>query len=171
MNLRDALLKEHSKANKLSIVEWIADDTGRFRALLQLFLHDEYRVVQSAAGCLSIVAERHPELVTPHLTAMVQRLQERGLPDAVRRNILRILQHVPLPEALHGQLMNSCFNLLEDPKEPIAVRAFGMTVLGRLAKTYPDLKVELRAIIEAALQQQPSPGFKSRAGKVLKMIA
>lgn len=172
MNLREQILKEHSKVNSLRIVDWVGNSKERFSELFDLFLKDEYRVVQRAAGSISTLSERHPELILPHLPAMVQRMEDTGLPDAVKRNVLRALQTAPLPEEIHGPLINSCFKVLEDPAEPIAVRAFGMTVLGRLAKIYPELKVELKAIIENALaHEQPSPGFKSRAKKVLKMIA
>jgi hypothetical protein len=171
MNLKEQILKEHSKANSLRIVAWVGSNPARFKELLHLFLHDEYRVVQRAAWAISTIAETHPDLIAPHLGAMINRMEDRGLPSAVSRNVLRILQTAPLPEELHGPLMNSCFRLLEDPKEPIAIRVFAMTVLGRLAKVYPELKVELRAIITNALEQEPSAGFKSRSAKVLKMIA
>lgn len=171
MNLKEEILREHSKVNSLRIVAWVGSDKARFKQLLLLFLHDEYRVVQRAAWAISTIAEHHPGLIMPHLGTMVKRMEGEGLPSAVKRNVLRILQTAPLPEEIHGPLMNICFNLLEDPKEPIAIRVFAMTVLGRLAKVYPELKVELRAIIADALEQEPSPGFRSRAGKVLKMIA
>jgi hypothetical protein len=171
MNLREEILKEHSKANSLRIVDWVGNNAKRFAELLHLFLYDEYRVVQRAAWSISTVAERHPELIMPHLPAMVQRMEGEGVPSAVKRNVLRVLQTAPLPEDIHDPLMNICFNVLEDPKESIAVRAFAMTVLGRLTKVYPELKAELRAIIEDALTHEPSPGFKSRAAKVLKIIA
>jgi hypothetical protein len=171
MNLRDEILREHSKANSLHIVAWVGSSAARFKELLGLFLHDEYRVIQRAAWSISTVAERHPELIIPHLPAMVQRMEDKSMPSAVKRNVLRILQTSSLPEDIHGPLMNICFNVLEDPAEPIAVRAFAMTVLSRLAKVYPELKVELKAIIDDALSHAPSPGFRNRAGKVLKMIA
>jgi hypothetical protein len=98
-------------------------------------------------------------------------MEHPNIPTAVKRNVLRILQFLPLPEDLHGQLMNICFPLLEDPKEQIAIRVFAMTVLSRLVALYPDIKGELRAIIEDALTHDPSPGFRSRSRIVLKSIA
>jgi hypothetical protein len=49
MILRDAILREHSKANTSAIVKWIGDDKQRFRGLMDLFLEGEYRVTQRAA--------------------------------------------------------------------------------------------------------------------------
>jgi len=58
MNLREQLLLEHSKTNSELITKWIGKNKSRFSELMQLFLHDEYRVVQRAAWVLSMVAEK-----------------------------------------------------------------------------------------------------------------
>ncbi|MBS0029770.1 hypothetical protein ACTJJ0_16805 [Chitinophaga sp. 22321] len=170
MDLRSEILAEHSRAQSLHITGWIGHDAVRFKQLIQLFLHDEYRVVQRAAWIISMVADNHPLLLTPHLPAMVARMEEKGMPAAVRRNVVRILQQVPIPENLHGPVMNCCFAFLEDPQETTAVKAFSMTVLARLAGNYPEIKNEIRLLIEELLENNASPGIRSRARKVLKEI-
>jgi hypothetical protein len=97
-------------------------------------------------------------------------MSEPGVPVAVKRNVVRILQFVDIPEDLHGEVMNICFELLGDLRETIAVRVFSMTVLARLAEIYPDIRQELRIIIEDELSHQPSAGFKSRAKKILAAL-
>ena len=170
MNIRETLFKENSKANVISIAAYIGYDEKRFKELLKLFLQDEYRVVQRAAHAISEVGDRQPQLLQKHVPALVKRMQEPGVPVAVKRNVVRALQYLNVPEVLHGDVMNTCFDLLADPKETIAVRAFSMTVLANLAIIYPDIKQELRAVIEEGLTQEPSPGFKSRALKTLKNL-
>ena len=49
MNLREALLKEHSKKQMLKIVKYIGNDQQRFDELMKLFLESEYRITQRAA--------------------------------------------------------------------------------------------------------------------------
>lgn len=170
MNLREEILREHSKANTAAITAWIGADKKRFADLVALFLHDEYRVVQRAARVVSLVAEKEPELLVPHLESVVLRMQDAGIPVAVKRNGVRLLQHIAIPESLHGPVMNICFDLLADPKEAIAVRAFSMTVLARLADQYPEIRQELVLLIEEALEHEPSAGLRSRGNKVLKAI-
>ncbi|MDR6567657.1 hypothetical protein [Chitinophaga ginsengisegetis] len=170
MDLRAEILSEHSRAQSLRIAAWIGPHPERFAALIHLFLHDEYRVVQRAAWIVSFVAERHPELLLPHLPAMVARMEETGMPVAVRRNVLRVLQYLRIPESLQGPVMNSCFAFLEDPLETVAVKAFSMTILANLAKDYPDIKNEIRLLIAAELENNPTPGIRSRARRVLKEI-
>lgn len=170
MYLRTEILKENSRDHTIHLTDWIGGNASRVAQLIDLFLHDEYRVVQRAAWIISYVAHEHPELIAPHLPAMVQRMEDAGIPVAVKRNVIRVLQFLPIPPALHGPVMNHCFTFLADPAETVAVRAFSMTVLAHLAKDYPDIKQELRLILEDQLAQKNSPGFASRARKVLKML-
>lgn len=170
MDLRTEILSENSRAQSLRIATWIGPHPERFAAVIHLFLHDEYRVVQRAAWIVSFVAKKYPALLAPHLPAMVARMEEPGMPVAVKRNVLRILQYLPVPESLQGPVMNSCFAFLEDPLEAVAVKAFSMTVLANLAKDYPDIKNEIRLLIAAELENNPTPAIRSRARKVLKAI-
>lgn len=170
MDLRNAILEEHSKEQTDKIARWIGCNEQRFGQLLQLFLHDEYRVVQRAAWALRTVADKYPQLLMPHLDAVIARLNEAGIPVAVKRNVVAVLQQVVIPEPLHGEVMNACFAFLENPKETIAVKAHAMTILANLAKVYPDIKNEIAIILHDLLEHEPSAGIRSRAQKVLKQL-
>lgn len=167
MDLRAEILKEHSKAQAQKIAHWIGNNKERFAQLVQLFLHDEYRVVQRSAWVISVVCEQFPNLLLPHLPILVKRMSDADMPVAVKRNVVRALQKTEIPEALHGTVINACFEFLADPKETIAVRAFSMTVLDNLSQFYPDVRQELFTLLEEEMQHQPSAGFRSRAQKIL----
>ncbi|MBK8519970.1 MAG: hypothetical protein IPL54_03515 [Chitinophagaceae bacterium] len=169
MNLRAEILKEHSKAQCTKIVHWVGSNQQRFDELFNLFLHDEYRVVQRSAWPMSYCVDVHPSLISKHWKALITYLKKPNLHDAVKRNSIRLMQDIELPEAFHGEIMDLCFTCLESPKEPLAVKAFSMSVLGNLAEQYPEIKPELKLIIEDQLPHQ-STGFKSRAQQVLKQL-
>lgn len=170
MDIRTELLAEHSRVQAEKIAKWIGNKPDRFDKFIHFFLHDEYKVVQRAAWVLSVVAEKHYELAKPWLPQMIAKMQEQGVHVAVKRNVVRILQFLEIPEELHGDVMNVCFDMLADPKETIAVRAFSMTVLANLSKHYPDIKHELITIIENQLEQGASAGFIARSKKLLKQL-
>jgi hypothetical protein len=169
--LRDEILQEHSKVQTQKIADWVGKDEQRFKELLYLFLHDEYRVVQRAAWIVSMVAERHKELVESYLEVIVKRMTDKEVHVAVKRNVVRILQFVTIPASLHGDVMNACFSFFENPAETIGVRCFSMTVLAHLAKQYPEIKQEIKLVIEDALENGASAGFKSRAKKTLSDLS
>jgi len=170
MDLRAAILLEHSKAQVEKITQWIGTREGRMKQLMQLFMNDEYRIVQRSAWIISSVADRHPELVAAFIPQMISKMEDKNAPVAVKRNVLRVLQRHPIPPAIHGTLMNLCFDYLSNPKETVAVRSFSMGILELLSQVYPEIKNELLLLIEAELALTPAPGFRSKAKKVIKSI-
>ena len=148
MNLRETILAEHSKANCDRITKWIGDNQQRFDELFHLFLNDEYRVVQRAAWPLSYSVIAHPQLIKKHFTKLISNLKKPKLHDSVKRNTVRLLQYITIPEKFHGEVMNICFNYISDPQEKIAVKAFALTVLQNLSRQYPYIRKELKVIIE-----------------------
>jgi hypothetical protein len=106
-----------------------------------------------------------PALVKPYLKKMAEYLKKPAH-VAVRRNILRVLQFTEIPKSLQGVLVDACFKFLLAKDETIAVKAFSMTVLANIAKKNPDLKNELKIVIEEVLPFS-GPGVRARGKKVL----
>jgi hypothetical protein len=170
MNLREQLLKEHSRANCDTIVHWIDDRQERFDELFQLFLCDEYRVVQHAAWPLSYAVINHPQLIKKHFTKLIANLGKPGIHAAVKRNTMRLLQDIDIPKKYHGRIMDACFKYIATPTEPVAVKAFSLTVLERLSFHYPDIIPEIKLLIEENYDSQ-TPAFRVRAKKFLQTIS
>ena len=167
MDLRETILKEHSKKNCNRIVSWIGYDNKKFDQLFNLFLNGEYRVTQRAAWPLSYCAIAHPSFMKKSFEKLINNLRKPDLHDSIKRNTVRLLQHVEIPEKLEGAVMEICFNYVESPKEAVAVKAFSLTILSKLAKKYPEIIPEIKLLIEEQSMQQ-SAAFKSRAKKFLK---
>ena len=106
---------------------------------------------------------------TQTLERMMNNLKKPNPHDAVKRNSIRLMHEIELPEAYHGEIMDMCFTYLESPKESLAVKVFSMSVIANLARYYPEIKPELKLIIEDLLPHQ-SAGVKSRAKKVLQQL-
>lgn len=169
VKLRETILKEQSKANCTKIVNWIGDSQPRFDELFHLFLTDEYRVVQRTAWPLSYCVINHPELIQKYFSKLIKNLRKPKLHDAVKRNTIRLLQHITIPERLHGEVMNLCFGYIASNVEPVAVKAFSLTVLQNLSKQYPEIRNELKLVIEERWDHE-SAAFRSRAKKILKEL-
>lgn len=170
MNLREEILKEHSKAQCAKIVQWVDDSKQRFNELFTLFINDEYRVTQRAAWSVSYCVAAHPEFIKSNIGKLIKNLQKPGLHDAVKRNSIRLLQYIDIPEKYQGDVMNTCFQYLENPGEAVAIKAFSLTVLSNLARQYPEIIPEVKILIEDQLPHQ-SAAFKVRAKAFLKQHA
>ncbi|MFZ1527235.1 MAG: hypothetical protein WAT19_00665 [Ferruginibacter sp.] len=169
MNLRETILGEHSKAQCKKIVNWVGSSEKRFDELFNLFLHDEYRVVQRAAWPVSYCVQAHPMFIKKHFGSLLNNLQKPGIHNAVKRNTVRLLQTVDIPKKWQGRVMDTCFQYISDPQEKVAVKAFSLTILSRLALQYPEIVPEIALILEDQLPCQTA-AFKVRAKQFLKAI-
>lgn len=169
MTLREEILQEHSKKQCTKIVHWVGVNQQRFDELFTLFLQDEYRVTQRASWPLRYCVMANPIFIKKHWKKLVDNLKKSDLHDAIKRNTISLLQEIKIPEKHQGDIMDICFSFLASPTEALAVKAFSMTVLANLAKLYPEIKTELRLLIEDQYPNQTA-GFKSRAKKVLKQL-
>ena len=167
MDIKAALLQEHSKTQAQRIAAYIGSDPERFRELMLLFFKGEYRITQRAAWVLFFCTANYPMLTQPYLNPLISNL-EQPVSNAVKRNTLRHLQSIPIPPNLQGQLATVCFNFLMG-SEPVAIKAFAMTILANLAQSEPDLGRELKIIIQDQLPYA-SAGFKARARTILPQL-
>ena len=170
MDIREALLREHSKSQCNKIVDYIGSDKKKFAELMRLFFGNEYRVTQRAAWPLSYCVQRHPELLTPYFDRLLNFLQMPGMHNAVTRNITRLLQGVKIPKKYHGRIMTICFNFISDINTPVAVKAFSLTILDNFLKGYPEIAPELKLTIEERWENE-TPAFRSRARKILRKLS
>ncbi|MBY0436098.1 MAG: hypothetical protein K2U26_18555 [Cyclobacteriaceae bacterium] len=170
MNLVEIILKEHSKAMRDSVAHYVGSSPARFAELIDVFLKGPYWLTQRAAWPLNYCVTAHPELIKPHLSRVLKSLEVPAAPTAVKRNVVRLLQFIDIPKSFQGRAAASCFGYLADKKETIAVRVFSMTVLGNIATKQPELKEELKVIIEDQLPYG-SAAFRSRGQAVLKQLA
>ncbi len=167
MDLRNEILKEHSKAQCNKIVQWVGNSQKRFEELFDLFLNDVYRVNQRAAWPVSYCVIARPEFIKNNFGKLIKNLAKPDLHNSIKRNSIRLLQHVYIPEKFQGEIMEICFRYVASPSEPVAVKAFSLTVLGNLAKKFPEIIPEIKVLIDEQIPLQ-SAGFKSSAQKLLK---
>ncbi|MBL4707365.1 MAG: hypothetical protein JKY48_02870 [Flavobacteriales bacterium] len=170
MNIREQLLVTHSKANTLEVTSYIGRDPERLEELMNCFFSNEYRVTQRSAMAVSNCFDQHPDLMRPYLETLISNLSKEDIHIAVKRNTVRILQFIPIPEESTSLLFDYCLAYLIDSKETIAVKAFSMGILYNICKRYPELKHEVVPILEEEMERNDSAGILSRGRKILRQI-
>lgn len=169
MDIKEAILKEHSRVNALNIARFACSNVKHFKTLMECYKSSDYRLSQRAAWSVSWAAKANPEMIKPYIGDLVKMLSAGDKHPAIIRNAVKILQEIEIPKRFHGKVMQACFNFIEDPVTPAAIKAFSLTTLSNLSKTYPEIKAELKLIIEERWDQETA-AFKSRGKKVLKAI-
>src|SRR5438105_4737629 len=110
MDIREALLAEHSKRQTVAIVRYNDSDPAKFAELMKLFLGPVYRLSQRAAWAVNYCAEHHPKLVKPYFNKLIEQLERDDVHVAVRRNVARMLQFIDIPKRLEGRVYDACYN-------------------------------------------------------------
>ncbi|MBE9460522.1 hypothetical protein ACFP1I_02570 [Dyadobacter subterraneus] len=171
MNIREELLKQqiHFKKHALKITEFAVSSDKNFKELIKCFLSNDIRVAQRAAWSVSWAAQKKPEIVQPYIRVLVDQLKRNDVHNAVIRNSLRILEDLIIPEEFHGEVMDACFHFLQKRETAIAIKAFALTVLFNLSKIYPEIKNELRIIIEENMEYETA-AYRSRGKKILARL-
>lgn len=169
MNIKDILKSSYNKGQIEAVANYACSSNENFKSLFQIFTGDDIRMAQMASWSLSYAVRKSPHIIQPYLKELIEQLQKKDKHNAVIRNTVRILQDIEIPEQFHGMLMDSCFGFIEQPKTPVAIKAFSLTVLFNLSKIYPDIKQELILVIEENMHHA-APAFKSRGSKILLQL-
>jgi hypothetical protein len=162
MNLKIHLENEHSKSLTLEIIKYVGNDATRFRKLLDLVLGTDKIVSQRASWPFGYAAVEHPELVKPHISKLIKKLAEPNNHPAITRSILRVFQEMDIPSKYLGTLVDLSFKFILNESEPIATRAFAISVAARICKHYPELKKELLLILTDLRERPHAPAIAAR---------
>lgn len=170
MDLQKLLREEHSKTQSQRIADLVGESKPAFSRLVGIVTGDDLKLSQRGAWAVTCCVEAHPELLPPFLEALIKNLSRPGLHDAVKRNTMKVIAENEIPENLAGLAADTAFRILSSPDESIAARVHSMTVLERLCTMEPELSVELHLLIEHQLPFETSPGYRSKARRVLKTL-
>jgi hypothetical protein len=164
------LLRGQSKQTVDEVITWTGDHPSRFKILVDIISGNlDQPIRDRAAWAMSYIAGDQPELLKYHWDTFVNLLVNKKTSGAIKRNITRFMQEVEIPKKHHGPVINRCFELVNDPQEEIAIRAFAMTIVGNLLNEYPEMANELKLSIDKLLPYA-SAGLKNRAKKILQKI-
>jgi hypothetical protein len=168
-NYELSLVDSSRKLVDIMVAE-IGNNQEKFDEMVMLALSDVYPVSMRAARIMTVSTFKHKHLLKPHLEAIIKMLPGAKV-DGLKRSVLKILAEIPfeLDEESIGLLTDTTFNYLVDPKEAIAVRAFSIGILLNISRRYPEIKPELKAILESILPGS-SVGLKSKCRKTLRLI-
>jgi len=168
LKLRNLLLAEPNPDWEETTAEFVCSNKVHFDQLMDCFISGDFRLSHRATLIILRIAKTKSQWVVEQIGTLAISLN-RSQPVWYRRNLLRILQNYRIPEDQWGHVADECFHYLVSADQPVAIKAFSMSVLYNLTRDLPDLARELRISIEDQLHSA-SAGFKARARKVLAQL-
>lgn len=168
MNLKTFLATTVLSLKKEEIVAILGPDTGTFSELFTLSFSREMPVCWRAAWIMDHLAEHHPWLAEPEVEKIWAEIPKQH-PDGVTRSSLRLLCRYEIPEDHQGIAADLCLSWLEKESVPVAIKAYSMEMLLKIAAAYPELTHEFITVIE---DQAPhnSAGYKARAHHITRAM-
>ena len=162
--LRQPLSKQHI----LMIASLVEKRPDLLQHVFEVIRSKNQKDAMRASWLLSHLWDRSPQLLRPFQHELTELLFQTDS-DSVRRNILRILDGMPVNESDMGNLIDVCMQWMLSENHAIAVRCNAMQILFRICQVEPDLSGEVKACI-LALNDYGSAGFKSRTNKIVKQL-
>lgn len=166
--LEELILQEMSRANTDRVASVLLNDKNRFAQAVEIVMQEREPVSRRALWAIDVACEKKPGLIIPFLPQLIGRIRDFRH-DAFRRHILRIAARLPLAGDMEGELLHVCFDMVADLNQPIAVKANALQILTRMAVKEPDIRHELKEIVEWQIEQA-SPGFRSQAKKIYELF-
>jgi hypothetical protein len=170
MHHYEAKLVDSSRIIADMLVNDIDHDQVKFNEMFDLAMRDEYPLSMRAARIISLCAERYVDLVQPHISAMINSLQQIKV-EGVKRGFLKIFAESPvmLNEDETGLLTDMAFNYLSNQQEAIAVRYYCIDILLKVAGQYPEIGNELSSVLNS-LPDDSASGLKAKCTQALKVL-
>jgi hypothetical protein len=170
MNIREALMENHSLILMKSIKKYVGDDKKRFAELMNLALADEKILASRASWAALHAGDKRQDLLNPWIEKILKQLS-KSTHSSVKRNFLRLFQEIVIPEKYRGELVEVCYKFVFTLNEPIAVRVFAITVLSNQVQFHPELKNELEIVVKDLILPGAPPAMISRGKKILKTLS
>ncbi|MFT7120413.1 MAG: hypothetical protein ACJAZ9_000586 [Neolewinella sp.] len=173
MNYAEQLLVAHSRANADLVLNHVLEDESRVPDLLDVFLGGQYRTVQRSAMVVGDLGRLRPAWLKPWHGRIIAAANTPDVHDAVKRNVMRYFSELPITnigEDDEGHLVDLAFRLGADHQEAVAIRVFALSTVNNYVKKYPELKDELRGVIEFTIAEGTTAAFLGRGNKILKEL-
>ena len=167
--LTEMILSGNSRFNTDLVAAHIGSDEVLFGELIFLMHNGKTPVPQRAAWIMTAVTDKYPWLILPYINEIVERIPSYRHPGIVR-SVLRQFCQIDFSEEITGEIFELSYNFLNDTKQPIAIRVYAMQILFNISEKEPDLKNELKLVLENLLDDISSAGIASRAGKLLMIL-
>jgi 8-oxo-dGTP diphosphatase len=157
-------------------VDWVAtsaiENPVIFNKLLEYSFSPDKKLAFHSSWILTKVCDKYPEIIYPHLSGIIEKLDILDNESTVRSffRIISLSDINRVSNKHHGILTERCFTELRSGFSAIAIKAYSMEILYKLALIYPELANELAASINM-LQGEGSAGIVARGTIILKKLA
>lgn len=164
--MKTALERILMEAYKEEMISFMAEHPEHFDEAVRLALSDTQPLAWRAAWLLHDCMEENDARIRGHVDDIVNAIPER--PDGHQRELLKILLRVNISEEYEGRLFDLCMTVWETPTKPPSARITAMKHIIGLARKYPELANEIKALTQDRHLEKLSPGARRSVIRMLR---
>lgn len=166
--IKSLIEEKHSKSQKDIIVALVLSDKAYFIALMKCFFYGEYRICQRAAYPLLDLVKARPEWFKSYFKKILDKLNQENNHPSILRNSVRILVELDIPKKYEMEFLDKSLMYIMDNDLPVAIRAFAITLAGKIAKPHQELFDEVKMVVQEQMEYPQKAAFRFRARRLLK---
>jgi hypothetical protein len=147
----------------------VGNDSRLFKELIDLSFTQPYPTSMRTARVAQLCCESEPEMILPYIDEIIEKIAISKI-DGVKRSYLKVINDHLGPEKIKepGRLVQLCFNWIVSNAESVAVRYHCLGILEKLCRSIPELRSELREVVEMLLEEgSASAGLRNRLAKMV----
>ncbi len=157
-----------SKQDALFLAEYIANNPAVIKLVFEMMGNDSNKKAWKAAWLLDHVYLEKPDLINSHIDTMIKLFMQSHC-DSTRRILGKLLSLYDITNRVDGNFVNTCFDMLISETVAVAVKVHAMQLLFNISQTYPELRAELKLILEEQITNNTA-AFKARARRLLRKL-
>jgi hypothetical protein len=153
-----------------SLIPVLKQDEELFNKVVLLSLSSmDYPYPEYSSWLLSNYAKKFPNDFDSYVIQLVDCL-EKSKNQTVLRNLLAILRFVKISdEDVVSRLLDLAISFITDNSNKVALQVYAIQILIPIVKLYPELKDELRALLDLNCKDK-SPAFQVARKNFFKVI-
>ena len=147
-----------------------ADESDFTEHLYPLLFDTDSKVSWHAAWVCTHLCKVHPEWFLPYRDDFMKLIQQEGGNEGVKRQILHILEQIPIIEPLNVGFFDFCLEHMFDMKSPFAVQVICLKLAYKMCLLETELLPEYKCILINTELDYFSSAIKSSVRNILKKI-
>ena len=170
MTAKEFILDFHSNRDLKLYCKKIIESPELVEGIIELILtNSEYPISEYASWILTHVVKSDKKLLIPFQNVLIDFILTENKNQSVLRNCTNIIQGLDLSEYKESELIERYIDFIKNSNNKVALQVYSMQNLSRFVKKYPELKLELIAILEIYYIER-SAAYKAGVRNFVKAV-
>lgn len=165
--LSASLKEDNTESNRRNWAAYILENKIPIIDLVEIVLHDRPASLRFI-WMIGSLCDLNPKTVEPAVPYFYSQLNKVNFPN-FDRSLAKMFSLCGIPKANEAEVVDLLFKWILDPTITVSTKNYSLDALLKFSKNYPELKNELRLVIEDQLSKN-SISFEKHSKRILEKL-